>query len=220
MTKLVIFDLDGTLLNTISDLGEACNYALQTNGFPPHQLAEYPAMVGNGVNNLILRSLPQECRNMEVLMRIKPDFVRYYDTHNRIHTCPYPGIKEVLVQLKRWGIRLSVASNKYNEATQALIRHYFGDDMFDVILGERLGVERKPNPQIIYDIFATPSIKGCTPEETLYVGDSDVDMQTAHNARLTAIGCTWGFCTRENLLDNHPDFIAEQPSDILSFIQK
>ena len=220
MTKLVIFDLDGTLLNTISDLGEACNYALQTNGFPSHQLSEYPAMVGNGVNNLILRSLPPESRSMEEVMHIKPDFIHYYNTHNRIHTSPYLGIVDVLKQLKLWNIRLAVASNKYNEATQALIRYYYGDDMFDVILGERLGVERKPNPQIIYDIFATPSIKGCTPEETLYVGDSDVDMQTAHNARLTAIGCTWGFCTRENLLDNHPDFIAEQSSDILSFIQK
>ena len=220
MTKLVIFDLDGTLLNTISDLGEACNYALQTNGFSTHQLAEYPAMVGNGVNNLILRSLPEASRNMEMVMQIKPDFIHYYDTHNRIHTCPYSGIEDVLGQLKQWDIRLAVASNKYNEATQALIRHYFGDAMFDVILGERPGVDRKPNPQIIYDIFAAPGLKGIAPEETLYIGDSDVDMQTAHNAHLTAIGCTWGFCTRERLMDNHPDYIAEQPSDILSFIQK
>ena len=219
MTKLVIFDLDGTLLNTILDLGEACNYALQTNGFPVHPLNEYPAMVGNGVNNLILRSLPEASRNMDMAMHIKPDFIHYYDAHNRIHTRPYLGIEEVLVQLKQRGIRLAVASNKYNEATQALIRHYFGDAMFDVILGERPGVERKPNPQIIYDIFAAPGIKGVALEETLYVGDSDVDMQTARNAHLTAIGCTWGFCTREKLLDNHPDYIAEQPSDILSFIQ-
>ena len=130
MTKLVIFDLDGTLLNTISDLGEACNYALQKNGFPTHQLAEYPAMVGNGVNNLILRSMPEASRSMEEVMRIKPDFIHFYDTHNRIHTSPYLGIEDVLKQLKQWGIRLAVASNKYNEATQALILHYFGDDMF------------------------------------------------------------------------------------------
>ena len=220
MTKLVIFDLDGTLLNTISDLGEACNYALQKNGFPTHQLAEYPAMVGNGVNNLILRSMPEASRSMKEVMRIKPDFIHFYDTHNRIHTSPYLGIEDVLKQLKQWGIRLAVASNKYNEATQSLILHYFGDDMFDVILGERPGVERKPNPQIVYDILSAPTLAGIASEETLYVGDSDVDMQTAHNAHLAAIGCTWGFCKREQLLDNHPDYIAEQPSDILSFIQK
>lgn len=218
MIRLAIFDLDGTLLNTIADLGEACNHALATFGYPTHQAEEYPFMVGNGVNNLILRSLPAEARNMVTVLRIKPEFTRYYDAHKCTHTQPYAGIPELLTALHQMGIRLAVASNKYNEATNALISHYF-EDQFDVVLGERPGVERKPNPQIINDIFAHPNTAGILPGETIYIGDSDVDMQTAQNAHLTSIGCTWGFCTRQTLLDNHPDYVANHPSDILSIIQ-
>lgn len=217
MIKLAIFDLDGTLLNTIADLGEACNYMLHLHGFPTHAPEEFPKMVGNGLNMLIYRSLPEAHRDMETVLRLKPDFTAYYDTHNRVHTQPYEGIPELLAEMKQRGMRLAVASNKYNEATNALVHYYFGD-MFDVVLGERPGVERKPDPQIVADIFASPEMAGISRQQTLYIGDSDVDMQTAKNAGLTSIGCTWGFCTREMLIKNTPDHLVEHPSEIRQFI--
>lgn len=219
MTRLIIFDLDGTLLDTIADLGEACNYALRQHGFPTHDGAKYPKMVGNGVNKLLERALPEGHKDMETVLDLKTDFIAYYNDHNRVHTHPYPGIPELLAEAKRRDILLAVASNKYQEATQALIRHYFGDGFFDVVLGERQGVERKPDPQIVHDIFAALEGRGITTEETLYVGDSDVDMQTAKNAHLTSVGCTWGFCTREKLQENQPDHLVDEPSEITKLLQ-
>lgn len=218
MTKLIIFDLDGTLLNTIADLGQACNHALKLHGFAEHETGEYPRLVGNGVNKLIERALPGGHKDMETVLRLKTDFIAYYNEHNRVHTTPYEGTLEMLDELQRRGIRTAVASNKYHEATCTLIRHYFGE-RFDVVLGERPGIERKPDPQIVKDILNDEKLRGIRPEETLYVGDSDVDMQTAKNANITSIGCTWGFCTREKLLAAGPIHLADSPLEILQFIQ-
>jgi len=219
MTRLLIFDLDGTLLDTIADLGEACNYALRQHGYAERPACEYPKLVGNGVNKLIERALPEGHKDLDTVLLLKADFITYYNGHNRIHTHPYEGIPALLAEAKRRGIRLAVASNKYNEATQALILHYFGEGMFDVVLGERPGVERKPDPQIVSDILAAPEMRGIERSETLYIGDSDVDMQTAHNAHLTSIGCTWGFCAREKLLAAQPDHLVDHPSEITKFLQ-
>lgn len=219
MTRLIIFDLDGTLLNTIADLGEACNYALRAHGYAERDAAEYPRLVGNGVNKLIERALPEGHKDEATVLRLKADFIAYYNEHNRVNTQPYDGIPELLEELRKRGVRLAVASNKYHEATNTLIRHYFGD-IFDVVLGERAGIERKPDPQIVKDIMNHEKIRGISAEETLYVGDSDVDMQTARNAGITSIGCTWGFCTREKLLAAGPDLLADHPLEILDFLQQ
>ena len=214
MTRLVIFDLDGTLLNTIADLGEACNYALQQHHFPTHKAEDYPRLVGNGVNKLLERALPEGHKDEATIMALREDFIPFYNEHNRVHTCPYEGILELLRQLKSQGCKLAVASNKYQAATDTLIRHYFGSDLFDVVLGERMGVPRKPDPQIVFDILAATE---CHADETLYIGDSDVDMQTAANAGLRKVACTWGFCTRDKLLTFKPEYIAETPADIFYF---
>lgn len=219
MVKLLIFDLDGTLLNTIADLGQACNHALRCHGFPEREAAEYPHLVGNGVNKLLERALPEGHKDLGTVLRLKADFIAYYNDHNRVNTHPYDGIPELLQEAKNKGILLAVASNKYHEATKVLAEHYFGD-IFDVILGERPGVERKPNPQIVEDIFKALKSHLSRMDAALYIGDSDVDMQTAKNAKITSIGCTWGFCTREKLLAAGPDFTVNHPSEILQFIQQ
>ena len=148
----IIFDLDGTLLNTIDDLGYACNYALEQTGYPTHLIADYPRMVGNGINNLIRRALPETEQTEENIQRVRAHFVPYYNAHNCDYTRPYEGIPELLATLKAQGHQLAVASNKYQAATEKIVGHFF-PGIFDVILGEREGIERKPNPQIVFDIL-------------------------------------------------------------------
>ena len=182
---IIIFDLDGTLLNTIDDLGYACNYALEQTGYPTHRIEEYPRMVGNGINNLIRRALPEAERTEENILRVRAHFVPYYDAHNSDYTRPYEGIPELLQSLKAQGHRLAVASNKYQAATEKIVSHFF-PGIFDVILGEREGIERKPNPQIVYDILAQLHNGPINDKSyivhrpfVLYIGDSLVDRDTA-----------------------------------------
>ena len=151
---LLIFDLDGTLINTIDDLGQACNHALSACGFPTHKIEDYPRLVGNGINKLIERALPEEHRNEATMLRLREHFVPFYDQHNCDLTRPYDGIPELLQTLKAAGHTLTVASNKYQAATEKIVAHYF-PNTFDVVLGERVGVPRKPDPQIVWDILAS-----------------------------------------------------------------
>lgn len=216
---LAIFDLDGTLLNTIFDLGAACNHALQHFGYPQHTAEEYPQLVGNGVNRLIERSLPIGEKTEENILRLREVFVPYYNQHNKVHTIPYNGIIELLCILKKEGFALAVASNKYQAATEDLVNHYF-PETFDVVLGEREGCPRKPDPQIITDIITAVSTlyTGDMISPIFYIGDSDVDMQTAKNANLTAIACTWGFCTEQVLLQYQPEYIIHYPAQLLKIV--
>ncbi len=214
--SIIIFDLDGTLLNTIADLGEACNNALRKHGFAEHEAEEYPHLVGNGVNKLIERALPEGHKDMSTVLRLRETFVEYYDLHNCDQTKPYDGIHELLNRLKSDGYKLAVASNKYQSAAQKIVEHYFGTEMFDVIFGERDNCPRKPNPQVVEDI--KHKLGFTTQTRLYYVGDSDVDMQTAHNAGAPAIGCTWGFCSRQQLLAANPDFLIDHPQELIPII--
>lgn len=214
---LIIFDLDGTLINTIDDLGQACNYALSACGFPTHKIEDYPRLVGNGINKLIERALPEEHRNEATVLRLREYFVPFYDQHNCDLTRPYDGIPELLQTLKAAGHTLTVASNKYQAATEKIVAHFF-PNTFDVVLGERVGVPRKPDPQIVWDILASlPSTINHKPS-TLYVGDSLVDAATAKAAYLPFVACTWGFCTKEQLLTVTPDHMVNHPSEIINQI--
>ena len=210
---IIIFDLDGTLLNTIDDLGYACNYALEQTGYPTHPIEAYPQKVGNGINNLIRRALPESERTEENVLRVRAHFVPYYNEHNCDYTRPYEGIPELLSTLKAQGHQLTVASNKYQAATEKIVNHFF-PNTFDVILGEREGIERKPNPQIVYDILNQLSTVNCQ-LSTLYVGDSLVDMQTAQNAGVPCVACSWGFVPREQLVTAGIECIADTPQEIL-----
>ena len=211
----IIFDLDGTLLNTIDDLGYACNYALEQTDFPIHKIEEYPRMVGNGINNLIRRALPETERTEENILRVRAHFVPYYNTHNCDYTRPYDGIPELLATLKAQGHHLAVASNKYQAATEKIVEHFF-PGVFDVILGEREGVERKPNPQIVFDILErVQNTEHRVQTELLYVGDSLVDRDTANDANVPFVACSWGFVSREALAKNGVGRIVDKPEESL-----
>ena len=228
---IIIFDLDGTLINTIADLGQACNYALSACGFPTHKIEDYPRLVGNGVNKLIERALPEEHRNEETVLRLREYFVPYYDEHNCDFTRPYDGIPELLHTLKEQGHLLAVASNKYQAATEKIVAQLF-PGIFDVVLGERVGVERKPNPQIVYDIIKNYElrIKNYSSEKkiqnskfkiqnSLYIGDSLVDAETARAAGATLVLCTWGFGTREQMEGAKPDYLVDHPLEVLKVVE-
>lgn len=226
MPTAIIFDLDGTLLNTIDDLGYACNYALKQTGYPTYPIEAYPAKVGNGINNLIRRALPESERSEQNILRVREYFVPYYNAHNCDYTRPYEGIPELLAALKAQGHQLAVASNKYQAATEKIVNHFF-PGVFDVILGEREGIERKPNPQIVYDILDRlrltehrPATTDRTQTELLYIGDSLVDRDTARNADVPFIACSWGFVPREQLVAAGISAIVDKPEEIEKILSK
>ena len=215
MKKLVIFDLDGTLLDTIADLAESANHALKQLGYPTRDVEKIRTFVGNGVNKLLFRALPDEEKTEENMMRMRTHFVPYYDAHNADLSAPYPGIVALLEELQAKGLMIAVASNKYQEATVKLVKHYFPMIDFVEVLGQREGINVKPDPTIVFDILQKA---GVSKEETLYVGDSGVDMQTAINAGVDAIGVTWGFRPRTELEDFHPMGLIDQAEELLGFV--
>jgi phosphoglycolate phosphatase len=214
---IIIFDLDGTLINTIDDLGQACNYALSACGFPTHKIEDYPRLVGNGINKLIERALPEEHRNEATVLRLREYFVPFYDQHNCDLTRPYDGIPELLQTLKAAGHTLAVASNKYQAATEKIVAHFF-PNTFDVVLGERENVPRKPDPQIVWDIIHRLSPLTSNLSPIYYIGDSLVDAATAKAAEVPFVACTWGFCTREQLESASPEYMVDHPLEILTLI--
>lgn len=213
--KLVIFDLDGTLLDTIADLAAATNAALSAFGFPTHSNSTIRTFVGNGISKLLERSLPEEKRNEENVALLRTVFFPYYDAHNAELTSPYPGITDMLSLLNHKGLKLAIASNKYQLATENLVSHFFPEIPFVAVLGQRTDVPIKPNPQIIYDIMSTADV---IPEEVLYVGDSGVDMQTGFNAGIDTIAVSWGFRSRTELETYNPMAIIDHPSQLMQFI--
>lgn len=216
MKRLVIFDLDGTLLNTIADLAQSTNHALQALGYPTHQTEEYNLMVGNGINKLLERALPQEEQNEENIQRMRSYFIPHYDAHNADLSAPYPGVVKLLETLQEQGLQLAVASNKYQAATEKLVKHYFPQINFVAVLGQREGVEVKPSPVIVEDIL---NQSGADKKDVLYVGDSGVDMQTAINAQVEACGVTWGFRSRKELASFSPAHIVDKAEEILALIR-
>ena len=215
MKKLVIFDLDGTLLDTIADLAESANHALKQLGYPTRDVEKIRTFVGNGVNKLLYRALPDEEKSEENMMRMRTHFVPYYDAHNADLSAPYPGIVDLLEELQAKGLRMAVASNKYQEATVKLVKHYFPIIDFVEVLGQREGINVKPDPTIVFDILKKA---GVSKEETLYVGDSGVDMQTAINAGVDAVGVTWGFRSRTELESFHPMGLIDKAEELLGFV--
>lgn len=215
MKKLVIFDLDGTLLDTIADLASATNHALIQLGYPTHETETICTFVGNGINKLLERALPAEEQTEENVIRMRSHFVPYYDAHNADLSRPYPGIEALLQDLQNQGTGIAVASNKYQEATVKLVKHYFPNIEFAEILGQREGIPVKPDPTIVFDILQKTSIKK---EDVIYVGDSGVDMQTARNAGVDAIGVSWGFRPRTELEAHHPSAIIDKAEELMDYI--
>lgn len=212
MYKLVIFDLDGTLVNSLEDLGNACNSALERFGYPTHPMDSFRYFVGDGVPMLIHRALPESERSEENIARVKAVFDEIYGRNYNVCTRPYDGITELLEKLKAEGILIAVASNKPDNFTQTIVTGMFGDT-FSYVSGKKEGFEKKPDPQIALHIMEK---LGVSPKDVLFAGDSSVDMQTAHNAGCDCIGCVWGFRTLQELTDNKATYIANSPIDIFN----
>ena len=216
MIKLVIFDLDGTLIDTRQDLANACNHALTQCGFPQRELQEYNMLVGRGIDNLFRGALPDGAESEENVAKMRSIFVPYYNEHSCDCTKPYEGIPELLKTLEQKGLHFAVASNKYQEGTETLVKKYFGNHSFVKILGQRDGKPIKPDPLIVKE--AMEGVPGITKEEVVYIGDSNVDMQTGINAEVKTIGVTWGFRSREELEAYSPWKIADHPLQIAEHI--
>ncbi|MDR0657759.1 MAG: HAD family hydrolase [Mediterranea sp.] len=215
MKELIIFDLDGTLLNTIADLAQSVNYALERLGFPTHKEAAYSFMVGNGIYKLFERALPEKERTEENILRVRELFIPFYSRHSMDKSRPYPGIPELLETLRSQGKLMAVASNKYQAGTEELVAHYFPEIEFAAVFGQREGIAPKPDPAIVYDILRITA----TPQgNVLYVGDSGVDMQTANNSHITSCGVTWGFRPRTELEAFRPNHIVDTANEILALV--
>ena len=215
MVKLLIFDLDGTLLNSLRDLAGSVNYALRLHGFPEHPPLAYRHFVGNGIAVLLERVLPEGAKSAENVALLWKDFMHHYGLHRADLTAPYAGIPELLEALQQQGLLLAVASNKFHSATEAMVRLYFGESTFQFVHGKQEEVPAKPDPAVVQAILAEA---GVTPEETLFIGDSDVDMLTAHNSGVPSVGVTWGFRSQEELQKHGANYIVNTPAEILQIV--
>ena len=212
MKKLYIFDLDGTLLDTVADLGNSCNHVFSEAGFPTHPIDAYYKFVGNGIAKLIERALPAQDATTENIEKLLPPFRAYYNLHMADDTKPYRGVCELLADLQKKGAQLAVASNKYQAATENLVKKYFPDIKFAAVLGQRDNVPVKPDPAIVHDIMQAAATTDLA--EIIYVGDSLVDLQTAKNSNVEFAAVTWGFCPREALAEKNPAHIADNIEEL------
>lgn len=210
----VIFDLDGTLTDTLEDLKNSANFALQSFGFPERTLDEVRSFVGNGVRKLIFRSVP--CgTNEKTAENCLAVFREHYKNNSLVKTKPYDGIIPMLEVLKKQGIKTAVVTNKMNEAAQDIVRIFF-DGLIEITVGQIDGMAQKPQPDGIEFVLQK---LGISKEKAVYVGDSEVDCITAKNAGIPCIGVTWGFRDKSVLLENGADYIIENPQQIIDFIK-
>ena len=208
--KAYIFDLDGTLLDTLEDLADAVNYAMRKNGFPERSLSEVRRFVGDGIRLLVKRSSPEGIEDA-ALEQAFADFRDYYSVHYMDKTKPYPGIEAMLRALKAQGKRLCVISNKVDYAVKLLMDQFF-PGFFETVLGEREGIRRKPAPD---SLLAVMEELGLSKEECVYIGDSDTDILTAKNAGIDPISVSWGFRTEEFLKEHGAEKIVNKVEDLL-----
>lgn len=213
LPKLVIFDMDGTVLNTLEDLLAAMNHALTKRGMPPHTLKEMQSFVGNGLYMMAVRAVP-EGTSKEDVDAVFRDFKAYYSEHLNVYTKPYDGIREVLAALKERGIATAISSNKYDAGAKLLAQCHFGA-LVDMTVGESELTPKKPDPA---GTLAIMRALGGTPENTMYFGDSGVDIETAKNAGLTCVCVSWGFRSPKQLLEAGAETVVTGPAEMLSYI--
>ena len=210
MYKTYIFDLDGTLLNTLGDLAASTNYALRQYGMPDHTIDDVRRFVGNGVGKLIERAIPEGLANPQY-EDVLATFRKHYMLHSLDTTAPYPGIESLLHSLRSHGCNVAVVSNKFYNATVELCRHFFADTV-EVAIGERENIRRKPAPDTVFEAMRQLGVSG---EDTVYVGDSDVDVATARNSGIPCISVLWGFRDRDFLIEHGATTFVNTPEDII-----
>ncbi len=213
MVKLVIFDLDGTLLNTLGDLAACCNEALERYGYPLHPVERYTEFVGNGIRRLVERAMPEECRTAEQVEHLRGKFMARYTAQIDRYTTPYSGILELLHQLRQREVKVAVASNKFQAGVDRLIERFFRDISFVGGYGQSPIMPLKPAPEMD---FAALAVAHVNPDEALHVGDSPVDVATARAAGVRSVAVTWGFSKKETLLE--ADYLIDRPEELLQLL--
>ncbi|MBR4117191.1 MAG: HAD family hydrolase [Clostridia bacterium] len=214
MIKAVIFDLDGTLVNSLKDLCSSTNYALKKYGYLEHEEKEYNYLVGEGMVRLIKQALPENERETETFQIVFDEFYSHYRNHYLDKTAPYENIPQCIEQLKNAGVKLAVVSNKADEMTQKVVSKFFDGD-FSVVTGKRENYPAKPDPALTLEIIKQ---LGVTPQECAFVGDSGVDMATARNAGCKAVGVLWGFRLREELVENGAEYLLSNANEIAPLV--
>ena len=209
----VVFDMDGTVLNTLEDLAGSMNYSLKAVGMPERTVDEFRRFVGNGAREALRKALP-EGTSTDILDEMFPIFKEHYDEHCLDKTEPYEGILDLMKELKKRGYRMAIVSNKIDSAVKELNKRFFGD-LIDVAIGEQPGVNRKPAPDMVETALKE---LGSTKEESVYVGDSEVDYLTAKNSGLPCISVLWGFRDKEYLIEQGAYCFADAPADIVDMI--
>ena len=214
MFKYVIFDLDGTLLNTIDDLADAGNWVCRNHGWSTHSVEEYKRFVGNGIAKLAARFVPEEWRTPEGIRAVLEEFMPYYDAHKADKTAPYSGLPQMVARLKGAGVSMAVLTNKAHELSGPIVEGYY-PGVFDRVQGALPGMPTKPDPTLLHRLMEE---MGATPENTLFVGDSNVDIRTAKNGGLTSCGVLWGFRSRAELEEEGATFLAETADELEKLI--
>ena len=211
----VIFDLDGTLLDTLDDLADACNRVLAAAGLPNHPIDQYRYFVGDGLQTLIQRILPEDLRDEKHVREFANTFRQDYIMNWKVKTRLYEGIETMLNSLQNMNISMNVLSNKPHEFTELCVRNFLGSWSFDVVLGQKDGVARKPDPAGALDIAGKIRV---APADTLYVGDTATDMQTALAAGMFPVGALWGFRTEDELRQNGAGLLIGQPQELIQWL--
>jgi phosphoglycolate phosphatase len=212
--KGVIFDLDGTLANTLSDIAGSMNRVLKAHRYPVHPQQDYKLLVGRGLDNLVIQALPEKFRQPPLISKCLAEMMEDYGENCMVNTFLYDGIRELLSKLKSQNIKLAVFSNKAEPLTHKIVTHLLQDIQFEKVMGARSDLPKKPDPAGA--LFISKEM-GIPPREIIYMGDSDVDMMTATRAGMYAVGALWGFRTREELLTNGAKTLLEKPADLMKW---
>ena len=215
MKKLVVFDLDGTLVDSIADLGDAVNFALGKFSLPLHTIEEYNTFVGNGMEDLVRRSMGAKGQDDELYKKIRKVFDAYYNAHCNDKTIAYDGVDKLLENLREKGVKTAVFTNKAHVYIHGIVEKCFPNHKFDLEFGQQQGVERKPSAQGMAIIMNS---LGVTPDECLYIGDSEVDVQTAKNAGVDLVAVLWGYRSKAELLKSGAAELVSTPAEILGYI--
>jgi len=214
--KAVLFDLDGTLVNSLSDLADSVNFALKEFGFPTHETEKFKYFVGDGMQKLVERVLPENKRDDETLSAVLDTFINYYREHFADKTVTYDGIETLISNLKKQNLKLAIISNKAQEMAVEVVFKVLEGLEFDIVCGKREGYPTKPDPTLTLEIIDELGVK---PSECIFIGDSGMDMAVARNAGVKSIGVLWGFRTEKELKENGAYYIVRSPQEIESIIK-